>query len=320
VRIAPDELAFTDPSAWRDIMHRRSDGGEMAKNPKFYRPVPQEGIGGPDDIVFSGIEEHAHIRKKLAPGFSERTMRAQQSAIMEYVDLLIRRLHEKSGNGTKVLNIGDWYNFTTFDVIGHLAFGEPFDCLNQSDYHPWVKAIFELGHIGTFFQAASHYPMLQRLIFACIPKSAMKRREHHTEFTRAKLRRRLELGKNQGDLVDGMLDEKGDYQMGFDKLEANSSLLIIAGSETTATLLAGVTYYLLMNPASLERLTKEVRRSFRSEAEIDLTSAGQLSYMLACLDEALRMYPPVPLGLPRIVPAGGATIAGHFIPEGVCHT
>lgn len=39
--------------------------------------------------------------------------------------------------------------------------------------------------------------------------------------------------------------------------------------------------------------------------------------MLACLNEALRVYPPVPTGLPRVTPAGGRTILGRFVPQGV---
>lgn len=82
----------------------------------------------------------------------------------------------------------------------------------------------------------------------------------------------------------------------MEKLQANCSILIIGGSETTATLLSGVTFLLLTNPGALKQLTEEVRSAFRSEEEIDATSVGNLTYMLACLDEALRMYPPVPTG------------------------
>lgn len=38
--------------------------------------------------------------------------------------------------------------------------------------------------------------------------------------------------------------------------------------------------------------------------------------VLACLKEAMRRYPPVPGAMPRVVPKGGAHIAGHFVPEG----
>ena len=99
-------------------------------------------------------------------------------------------------------------------------------------------------------------------------------------------------------------------------LVANSQLLIIGGSETTATLLSGVTYLLLSNPHTLDILNKEVRSAFKSEEEITINSVSKLTYMLACLNEALRMYPPVGTGLPRIVPKGGASIASHYVPEG----
>lgn len=40
--------------------------------------------------------------------------------------------------------------------------------------------------------------------------------------------------------------------------------------------------------------------------------------MLAVLDESMRVYPPVPGGLPRYTAKGGGMIAGEFIPENVC--
>lgn len=46
-------------------------------------------------------------------------------------------------------------------------------------------------------------------------------------------------------------------------------------------------------------------------------SVQRLEYMLACLNEGLRMYPPVAIGLPREVPKGGAVMSGDYVPEGV---
>lgn len=88
----------------------------------------------------------------------------------------------------------------------------------------------------------------------------------------------------------------------------------MAGSETTATLLAGVTYLLLSNPSTLHQLTEEVRSTFADEGEINMTSVNKLGYMLACLNEAMRVYPPVPTGLPRVVPSSGRTILGSQVP------
>lgn len=94
---------------------------------------------------------------------------------------------------------------------------------------------------------------------------------------------------------------------------------MLAGSETTATTLSGATYLLLTHPAALAALAREVRSAFASADEITLgsVSAGKLPYMLAVLNEALRLYPPVTSGLVRVVPAEGEQISGHYVPGGV---
>lgn len=103
--------------------------------------------------------------------------------------------------------------------------------------------------------------------------------------------------------------------MNIGQLQLNASLLIVAGSETTATLLAGAVFLLTTHPEVLARLTHEVRSSFSDDKEITLLSVGNLHYMLACLNETLRHYPPVGIGLPRVVPKGGGVVAGRVIPQ-----
>lgn len=54
--------------------------------------------------------------------------------------------------------------------------------------------------------------------------------------------------------------------------------------------------------------------------DVDIPSYDQVStlpYLRACIEEALRMRPPVSIGLPRIVPEGGRIIAGKFVDGGV---
>jgi cytochrome P450 len=91
----------------------------------------------------------------------------------------------------------------------------------------------------------------------------------------------------------------------------------IAGSETTATTLSCATYYLLRNPEIHDKLRTEIRGAFSSYEEIDSASASKLKLVNAICLEAMRMYPPLPFALPRVVPPGGATVDGHMIPEGV---
>lgn len=94
--------------------------------------------------------------------------------------------------------------------------------------------------------------------------------------------------------------------------------MVVAGSETTATLLSAAIYFLARNPHTFDRLTREVRGAFTERGEIGLVTTPRLRYMQAVLDEALRMYPPVAGGgAPRKVAKGGVCIAGYCVPENV---
>lgn len=97
----------------------------------------------------------------------------------------------------------------------------------------------------------------------------------------------------------------------------NAALLIIAGSETTATALSGATYLLGTNPDVLAKLTAEVRSSFSSEGDITLLSVQNLKYMLAVLDESIRLFPPVPSSLPRVAHQGGDVFCDTYLPANV---
>lgn len=98
---------------------------------------------------------------------------------------------------------------------------------------------------------------------------------------------------------------------------ANVRLLIVAGSETTATLLSGLTYMLLTNPAAYERGKAEVRSAFSKPTDITFTSTTKLPYLHALIEEAFRLYPPVPTILPRKTGPKGDFINGDWVAPNV---
>jgi cytochrome P450 len=79
----------------------------------------------------------------------------------------------------------------------------------------------------------------------------------------------------------------------------NASVLGVAGSETTATTITADFYLLLTNSRVYQQLSTEVRNAFKDETEITVTAVNKLEYMLACLNETMRMLPAVPGG-PRL--------------------
>ena len=112
-------------------------------------------------------------------------------------------------------------------------------------------------------------------------------------------------------------DTDGLKKITKEEIMHNMRLVVLAGSETTATTLSGAAFLLATHPDVQRKLAQEVRTSFGSEEEIDLFSVQKLKYMLAVLNEAMRVFPPVPSSLPRKCQKGGDTICGGFVPEGV---
>jgi cytochrome P450 len=313
VRIGPDELSYTNAEAWKDIYGHRIGKSQIPKDQMFYSP-PVEGVSG---ILTTDDAKHARMRKLLSNAFSEKTMRTQEPTMKHYIDLLIQRLKENCDNGKAALNMTSWYTWTTFDLIGDLTLGESFSCLENSSYHPWVKMIFPNTHSGIKINATRRFPLPQ-FTQKFLPKHLFQARAAHANMTAQMTEKRMQRAKEgKVDFISHILKRDAEGGLAIPEIKSTISLLVIAGSETTATLLSGVTYMLLKNPCILAKLKDEVRSAFQDEDEITIVSVGNLNYMLAVLNEALRMYPPVPGGLSRRTGDDGDIILGQYVPPQV---
>ncbi|KAI4870708.1 putative cytochrome P450 [Hypoxylon rubiginosum] len=314
VRIGPGHLSFTDPRAWKDIYGHRvgaeSSAAEMSKAPTFNRVVRHI----PPSIINADREEHSRFRRALSHGFSDSAMRQQEPMIAQYIDLLLKRLHEECGEGKTKLNVEAWYNWTTFDIVGNLVFGQSFHCLENVNYHPWIEFIFRSVRFGAVMVAMTYVGLgdLVQILVKLGRNAVLRVRKYTDDMVRA----RLAMEKERDDLFEGLVKRREEWNLSFEKLSSTAFILVLAGSETTATTLSGATYLLLTHPEIMERLKQEVRSAFSSVDDININSVNKLSYMLAILNEALRLYPPVTSGLVRVVPPGGEQIAGHFVAGG----
>ena len=162
----------------------------------------------PINIIFAGKDEHSFLRRLVAHGFSERSMQGQDPIISAYVDKLIHRLRETVAKGTDPINMRDWYTWTTFDIIGDLALGDSFNCLEGSDYHPWVSLftgfIKEMAYLGAFTSIGLR-PVGN---FIANYAGGMKNREQHSQYTEIKVKQRMELGAERPDFVEGLIKNK----------------------------------------------------------------------------------------------------------------
>lgn len=154
-----------------------------------------------------------------------------------------------------------------------------------------------------------------------IPNSVREKRKQHMAFSSDRVNTRLAIETDRPDIWSYILrhakSNKEVKGLSLEQMYSNSSSFMIAGTETTATQLAGLTFLLLKNLRIMEKLTNEIRSAFDQQGAITMQSLAQMEYLNACIEEGLRLYPPVPVGTSRITPEPGATVCGQFVPAGV---
>jgi cytochrome P450 len=316
VRYGPEALSYISPQAWKDICGHRVGGHEEFKkdNQRFYRPA----FNGEHDIASEpSAQEHARVRRIFSNAFSDKALKLQEPLIQEHISKLKQNINQALAQSPGVkLDAVKLYNCTTFDVMGDLTFGEPLGMLDTGEYTPWVEAVFQNIKAASYMLVALYYPMLQIPLKLLMPPSLRGKQAKHFLHSAERVDKRMEKGVDIGKAdIWKLVLQNEKAQLSIAKMHANASTFMLAGTETTATLLSGMTYHLLTNPDKLKKLVDEVRAL--PEENLTLDVLPRLTYLNACFEEGLRCYPPVPVGLPRVVPKGGASICGDLVPEGV---
>lgn len=76
-------------------------------------------------------------------------------------------------------------------------------------------------------------------------------------------------------------------------------------------------YFLFKTPAALSRLRDELTAALDGSQEVaKYANVKNLPYLHACINESLRLLPPVAFGLNRMTPPEGLMIDGNWIPGG----
>ena len=275
---------------------------------------------GIHSILSANDADHARYRRLLSHAFSEQALRQQEYLLQSYIELLVGKLRKcASSPNTAVVDLVQWLNFTTFDMIGDLALGESFRCLDQGSYHSWVAILF------TQFKTAAMLVSLRLLglgkpLRLIIPKSMLEKRKQHAGMANAKIHKRLEKGASadvqRNDFMTYVLRHNDEKGMSIPEIEVTMRILVLAGGETTATAMSGIMGNLLRNSDAMKNLVDEMRNAFKHVSEIDAERVSRLPYLGAVIEEGVRLGPPVALRMPRVVPAQGATVAGHWLPGG----
>ncbi|KAF2173047.1 hypothetical protein M409DRAFT_62676 [Zasmidium cellare ATCC 36951] len=319
VRISPNEVSFTSgETAWPEIYGFRTGKMKghlnMQKDPVWY-PRP---LNGAPSILIANDDDHARGRRILSHAFSEKALSEQELLLQQYVDQLVDRLKEVTSQSSQPQDMTKWYNWITFDIIADLMFGEPFGCLQDLSTHKYITLLFRSMMGFKFGYILSYWPWAKKFGSLIIDPSALEKRKEFLNWIHGQVEKRIERETQRPDFMTHILAHNGEKgaTLSRDEIDSNANLILVAGSETTATLLSGVTYCLLTNPDKMEKLKQEVRGRWNDYNDITLAEVNNAPYLLAVLNEALRYFPPVPAGFERRVGKGGEFVSGYYLPEG----
>lgn len=100
-------------------------------------------------------------------------------------------------------------------------------------------------------------------------------------------------------------------------LHEDSNTIIAAGSETVATTLAAILYYLAKHPIVIQKLQSQIDAVMPTPTDCNHDKMKLIPYVDDIINETLRLKPPVLLGGPRVTPPDGIRIDKYYVPGDV---
>ncbi|KAL8958172.1 MAG: hypothetical protein Q9193_004720 [Seirophora villosa] len=272
---------------------------------------------------------HANFRKPIASAFSLTAVTAYEPLVDDMVSKFLSRLGEVSQDPREgTCNMALWSRLYAHDVILHLTFSNTLgfmdagadvdDFMSKLDGNlnrnallstmPWTA--YWLKHnpiVGLLWK--DNY-MFTGWVLQRIQERIAERHDSGTIHTKD--------GKT--DFLDVFLDAARSDD---DPSNYNFTLLIdwtlvnvMAGADTTAVGLRAVLWFLLKDPSRKELLLQEIHGA-KLSVPVSWKRSQQLPYLDACIKEALRLCPPIGLGLERKVPGAGLKMPdGYVLPKG----
>jgi cytochrome P450 len=306
VRIGPNELSFRDANVISPMMGYAG----FPKGPHWDgRLAEQTNIRAL--ISLRDPAEHARRRKPWTRAF-------RSAALKGYEDILSKRVHELvtalEKQDLKPLNLVEWISHFTFDFMSDMAFGGGSEMVRDGD----KDATWHLLESGLpLALVLSHLPWLGQY-YIKLPGNGGDLMKFRTFCQERAVLRRLQ-GSQSKDLFHHLIDEAGVERSPptFGEVASDGVLAIVAGSDTTSTILSSIFWGLMSNPTAYRRLQAEIDHYYPPGEDASSTAHHhQMNYLNAVINEALRLFPPVLSGSQRGAPKGGRMFGSSFIPEG----
>ena len=302
VRIGSNDLSITDPTIMEAAYGRQS---RVTKGWWYDNDYPLSSMHTTRSKAL-----HEKRRKVWVPAFSEKAIRDYETRISGFTDLLVSKI---AGYKGQPVDVKVWFNLFSFDAMALLAFGKNYGMLEQGEKH-WA-----LDLLGEGMQPLAYFiPTWMFRLLTKIPGAA-EGYNKFVNFCQDELSWRVnnarEADKKGGsDMMSWILRAYQDIDRPEKDpmLQADARLIIVAGSDTTASTFTFLFYYLAKHPEQVMKLREELEPLTTGDwSDKDINQAQHLN---GCINEALRLHPPVPSGVQRLTPPEGMEVGGKHIP------
>ncbi|KAH7931072.1 cytochrome P450 [Leucogyrophana mollusca] len=264
VRIGPNELSMVD----KDLLPFILGPQGMPKGPlnadSRLTPASEQQKESYSLIGCRNPVRHAQLRKAWNKAFAVSPMKDYEDLMMLRAVQLMERLEQfcrERPDGVGRVDLAKWISFFSFDFMGDLIFGGGFELMRDDDkeghWHGMETAIFAPAmcqHVPWFS------PILRVLPFAGAPMRAFAQFALHYSKVRAATEvKRKDLFYH---ITEATLSDSDSGISAYPLILSNAVLAITAASDTTASVLSNIMYYLMSNPEAYAKLREEVDDAF----------------------------------------------------------
>ncbi|KAG8626585.1 hypothetical protein KVT40_005530 [Elsinoe batatas] len=283
--------------------------------------------------------EHSRKRKTVAHTFSAKSVLQFEQYMHHNLEQLTKQwdsFSKLAHGGFSKLDALNWFNYTAFDIIGDLAFGQPFGMLEKGrdiaevrdtpdsppKYAPAIEVLNRRGEVsGTIGCWPWIRPYAKYLPDPFFSKG-IKAVENLAGIAIARVNYRLANADSidRVDLLARLMegkDEKGE-KLGRAELTAEALTQLIAGSDTTSNTSCAIAFYTLKHPQVCKKLQAELDKAIPADVAVPTYEmVKDLPYLDSVIKESMRIHSTSSLGLPRMIPDGpGIDLLGHHFPPG----
>ncbi|KAM4060191.1 cytochrome p450 [Hirsutella rhossiliensis] len=311
VRIGPNEVDIIDIEAVKTIYGSR----ETFRKSQFYRRLAVPGQQSLFNTV--NVDFHRRHRKLLAGPMSDSSLKWVIVHVEARLALALSRIGEEM-KSRGAADVFKWWLFMTTDTIGELTFGDSFRMLELGHKNDYARDLEQDSRVGAIRATFPSMVGLCRVAPFPILGRAYRASENLTRYASDLLERHqwlqaVDPDEAQRTFFSKLFSASEDGKMPFNEIRDEAQNFITAGSDTTANSLTYLTWAVCRNPDIRARLVRELRTLPPDFTEAQLRS---LPFLDQVISEALRLYSAAPSGLPRLVPPGGAELAGHWFAAG----